>query len=145
MIRYDIRFWDKANKRLIYVAGLSPNQLPIIQHPDGRLEELRGEFVPMINTGQKAVNGLIWEADICECDVPALVENGVVVSWVKARGVMQYNQGKGCFTLNIVANPEMAGVEFQVTNSRIIGCVLSNPELLQANPNTYDQSKHQSS
>lgn len=140
MLRYDLRFWDKTNRRMIYGAGLSPNQLPIVKHTDGRLEELQGEFVPMICTHQKAVNGYIWEADVIECDVPALVMEGMPVSFIKARGVMQYNQRKGSFTVNIQATPQLAGAEFQVTNSRIIGCAISNPELLAVNPNQYEKS-----
>lgn len=139
MLRYDLRFWDKKEKRMIYGAGLSPNQLPIFQHEDGRLEELQGEFVPMICTHQRAVNGYIWEADVIECDVPAFFIEGMPASFVKARGVMQYNQAKGSFTVNIMANAQMQGQEFKVTNSRIIGCAVSNPELLQVNPNQNEQ------
>lgn len=140
MIAYEMRFWDKINKRMIYGAGLSPNQLPIVKHTDGRLEELQGEFVPMINTGQKAVNGFIFEADVIECDVPAFADaNGGFQSFMKARGIMQYNQAKGCFTLNIVSSEQRAGGEFQAINSRIIGCALANPELLSVNPNIYEQ------
>lgn len=140
MLRYDFRFWDKNEKRMIHGAGISPSQKPVIVHPeDGRLEELQGDFVPMINTGQKALNGLIWEADIVECDVPAYFIEGVPASYVKARGVMQFNQRQGTFTLNIVSKQEMAGAEFTVTNSRVIGDVFSNPELLKANPNQNEQ------
>lgn len=145
MIRYDIRFWDKEKQQLIYGAGLSPNQKPIVQNPDGSLVELKGNFIPMINTGQRAVNGTIWEGDVCECDIPFMVEDGVVLSWTKARVIMQYNQGKGAFTLNIVATPEMEGKEFVVSNSRIIGCAISNPELLNINPNQNDSTKNTSS
>lgn len=133
MLRYDIRFWDKENKRMIYGAGISPTQLPIVKHEDGRLEELQGEFLPMICTGQKATNGQIWEGDVIECDVPALVVEGMPVSYVRARGVMQYHTGKGMFTVGILGAQDMQGAEFRVTNSRIIGCAISNPELLQAN------------
>lgn len=139
MLRYDLRFWDKTKKTMIYGAGLSPNQLPIVQHEDGRLEELQGEFVPMICTHQKAVNGYIWEADVIECDVPAFVQDDVVLSWTKARGVMQYNQAKGCFTVNIVSSQELQGQTFKVANSKIVGCAISNPELLQVNPNQNEQ------
>lgn len=144
MLRYDVRFWDKANSRLIYGAGISPNQLPIVQHEDGRLEELQGEFVPMLCTHQKALNGVIFEADVIECDIPVyLCGKDMPPSLIKARGVMQYNQQKGSFTLNITAQPEMVGAEFQVTNSRIIGCAVSNPELLTVNPNKNEQITNQ--
>lgn len=139
MLRYDVRFWDKANKQMIYGAGISPAQLPIVKHEDGRLEELQGDFVPMLCTGQKAVNGWIWEADVIECDVPAFIVEGMPVSYVKARGVMQYNHGKGSFTVNIMAQQQMQGQEFRVTNSRIIGCAVSNPELLQVKQNHNEQ------
>jgi len=146
MLRYDLRFWDKKEKRMIYGAGLSPNQLPIFQHEDGRLEELQGEFVPMLNTGQKAVNGSIWEADVIECDVPAFFIEGMPASYVKARGIMQYNQARGAFTVNIMANPQLQGQEFKVSNSRIIGCAVSNPELLQVKQNQNEQiTKNESS
>lgn len=125
---------------MIYGAGLSPNQLPIIQHTDGRLEELKGEFVPMLCTGQQAKNGAIWEADVIECDVPAFIVEGMPVSYVKARGVMQFNQRKGCFTVNIFSKQEgIEGAEFTVSNSKIVGCAVSNPELLSVNPNHNEQ------
>lgn len=144
MISYQIRFWDKVNKRLIYGAGISPNQLPIVKFPDGHLEELHGEFVPMINTGQKAMNGVVFEGDIIECDVPMFADQqGKFQSFMKARGVMQYNQGKGCFTLNIFSKDGVVGAEFQAINSRIIGCALANPELLSVNPNVYEQETKQ--
>lgn len=127
---------------MIYGAGISPAQLPIIQHEeDGRLEELQGEFVPMLCTGQKAKNGAIWEADVIECDVPAFIVEGMPVSYVKARGVMQFNQRKGCFTVNIYTKTEgMEGAEFTVSNSVVIGCAVSNPELLSVNPNQNEQA-----
>lgn len=144
MLRYDVRFWDKANNRLIYGAGISPNQLPIVQHTDGHLEELKGEFVPMLSTGQKALNGVIFEADVIECDVPVFADqSGKFQSFLKARGVMQFNQQKGAFTLNIAAQSQAVGGEFQVTNSRIIGCAVSNPELLTINPNQNEQITNQ--
>lgn len=136
MLRYDIRFWDRDKQEMIYGAGISPNQLPIIKRAeDGALQELEGNFVPMICTGQKAVNGVIWEADVVECDVPAFFVEGVPASFVKARGVMQYSHAKGSFTVNIVANPQLEGQEFKVSNTRIIGCAIANPELLTINPN----------
>lgn len=139
MLRYDLRFYDKQTKQMIYGAGISPAQKPIVKHEDGRLEELQGEFVPMLCTGQKAVNGYIWEADVIECDVPAFIVEGMPVSYVKARGVMQYNHGKGSFTVNIMAQQQMQGQEFKVTNSRIIGCAVSNPELLKVNQQNNEQ------
>lgn len=143
MLRYDIRFWDKDKEEMIYGAGISPNQLPIIKRlEDGALQELEGNFVPMICTGQKAVNGHIWEADVVECDVPAFVVDGVPASYVKARGVMQYSHAKGSFTVNIVANPQLEGQEFKVSNTRIIGCAISNPELLTINPNTNETANN---
>lgn len=146
MLRYDVRFWDKGKKQMIYGAGIAPTQKPIIMHPDGRLEELQGEFVPMICTHQKAVNGFIWEADVIECDIALhLCGMDMPPSLLKARGVMQYNQSKGCFTVNITSSPEMAGQEFTVTNSRIIGCAISNPELLAVNPNQNEQESNNKS
>ncbi len=141
MLRYDVRFWDKANKQMIYGAGISPAQLPIIKHEeDGRLEELQGEFVPMLCTGQNAKNGAIWEADVIECDVPAFIVEGMPVSYIKARGVMQFNQRKGCFTVNIFTKQQgMEGAEFTVSNSIVVGCAVSNPELLSVNPNQNEQ------
>lgn len=127
---------------MIYGAGISPTQLPIVKHDeDGRLEELQGEFVPMLCTGQRAKNGTIWEADIIECDVPAFIVEGMPVSYIKARGVMQFNQVKGCFTVNIFTkNETMGGAEFTVSNSVIVGCAVSNPELLSVNPNQNEQA-----
>ncbi len=127
---------------MIYGAGISPAQLPIIQHEeDRRLEELQGEFVPMLCTGQKAKNGAIWEADVIECDVPAFIVEGMPVSYVKARGIMQFNQRKGCFTVNIFTKAEgMEGAEFTVSNSVVVGCAVSNPELLSVNPNQNEQA-----
>ena len=125
---------------MIYGAGLAPTQQPIIQHEDKTLEELKGEFVPMICTGQKAVNGKIWEGDVIECDVPAFVVEGMPVSYIKARGVMQFNQKQGAFTVNIHSNPQMAGVQFTVTNSRVVGDIFSNPDLLKVNPNQNDKA-----
>lgn len=140
MLRYDFRFWDKNEKKMLYGVGISPSQKPVVVNPEnGSLEELQGDFVPMINTGQKALNGLIWEADIVECDVPAYFIEGMPASYVKARGVMQFNQRAGTFTLNIVSKQEVSGAEFTVTNSRVIGGVFSKPELLKVNAKPYAQ------
>lgn len=138
MIRYDLRFWDKQNKVMITETGISPYQKPLVLQPDGSYKELVGTFIPMICTHQKALNGVIWEGDIIECDVPALVMEGLPPSYIKARGVMQFVQQSGCFTLNIQSSQEMAGATFQVANSRRIGNVFQNPELLQANLTTYE-------
>lgn len=135
MLRYDVRFWDKMAKRMIYGAGISPTQNPIVQNPDGSLTELTGEFVPMICTYQKAVNGDMWEGDVIECDVPFHISPDLPPSFIKARGVMQYNQKIGSFTVNIASKPETNGQMFQVTNPRIIGCAVSDPDLLQVNSN----------
>lgn len=142
MLRYDVRFWDKVNRKMIYGAGISPTQQPIVQREDKSLEELIGEFVPMLNTAQKAVNGVIWEGDIIECDVPAFQMEGMPTSFVKARGVMQYNTKQGCFTVNINSNPQLAGATFTVVNSRVIGDIFSNPDLLKVNPNENAQETH---
>lgn len=134
MLRYDVRFWDKANKRLIYGAGISPEQKPLVKNDDGSYTELEGDFVPMICTGQKALNGVIFEADVIECDVAVLAMEGLPPTYMKTRGVMQFVQATGAFTLNIQSrSPEMEGLQFRVTNSRIIGCVLESPELLKTN------------
>jgi len=138
MLRYDVRFWDKINKRMILNAGISPNQLPIVQHGDGRLEELRGEFVPMLCTYQKATNGYIWEGDVIECDVPLSFGDEIPPMLMKARGIMQFNQARGMFTVNIASSPQTQGQEFHVKNSVIIGCAVSNPELLQINQQNYE-------
>jgi len=138
MLRYDLRFWDTKNKVMILGAGMSPNQLPIVQHENGRLEELQGEFVPMLCTYQKATNGLIWEGDVIECDVPYFIAPDLPPTFVKARGVMQFNQKRGSFTVNIASSPETQGQEFQVKNSTIIGCAVSNPELLQIDHKNYE-------
>lgn len=138
MLRYDIRFWDTKKKAMIYGAGMSPNQKPIVQHEDGRLEELQGEFVPMLCTYQKATNGYIWDGDVIECDVPYFLSPDLPPAFVKARGVMQFNQVRGSFTVNIASSPETQGQEFQVRNSTIIGCAVSNPELLQIDQNKYE-------
>jgi len=144
MLRYDMRFWDKDKKQMIYGAGLSPTQMPIIKHPNGQLEELQGQFVPMICTHQKATNGYIWEADVIECEIPAYLDKDVqFVPAQKARGVMQYNQAQGAFTVNIVSMPQMAGREFKVTKSTIIGCVVANPELLQDSNKQNEQITNQ--
>lgn len=134
MKRYDVRFYDKKQNRLIYGAGISPNQLPLVISPDGAIVELQGDFVPMICTYQKAINGHIWEADVVECDVPVMQFEGMPPTFMKVRGVMQYNQGQGCFTISINSTPEMQGAVFKVVNTRIIGCALTNPELL-SDPN----------
>lgn len=143
MIRYDLRFWSKDEKRMITGAGLSPNQKPLVRQEDGSYRELEGRFIPMICTHQRAVNGLIWEADIIECDIPALAMEGMPVSYIKARGIMQFVQATGAFTLNIqAASQELAGATFQVSNSRIIGNAFANPELLTANKPKHDESNN---
>lgn len=135
MIKYHYRFWDKVNRQMIENAGISPRQQPIIQHPDGSVEELSGSFVPMLCTFQKAVNGYIWEGDVVDCDIPYQIAPDMPLSFVKARGVMQFNQVGGCFTVNIASKPENQGQSYQVTNVRIVGCAVSNPELLQVSEN----------
>lgn len=132
MKRYDVRFWDKEKQVMIYGAGLAPTQKPIVRHEDGTLEELQGEFVPMICTGvPDADRKPIWEADVVECDIPVVISPDMPMSYIKARGVMQYNQRSGSFTVNITSSQERAGATFQVTNSRVIGNALANPELLE--------------
>lgn len=132
MKRYDIRFWDKEKQVMIYGAGIAPTQQPIVKHEDGRLEELQGEFVPMLCTGiPSADRKPIWEADIIECDIPVVIAEDMPMSYIKARGVMQYSQRAGSFTVNITSTQERAGATFTVTNSRIIGNAMANPELLE--------------
>lgn len=129
MIRYDIRFWDKDNKKMLYGCGISPAQKPLERRGDGSFVELEGNFIPMICTHQRDVNkAFIWEGDILECDVPALVMEGMPMSYVKARGIMQFVQGTGSFTLNIqTTSMEMAGLNFQVANSKVIGNAFESP------------------
>lgn len=142
MKRYDVRFWDKTNKVMIYGAGIAPTQKPIVKHENGVLEELKGEFVPMICTGVLSADRKpIWEADVIECDIPYQISPDMPPSFVKARGVMQYNPIAGSFTVNINSSPERAGDTFQVTNSRIIGNALANPELLEDKQQNYEQHK----
>ena len=132
MRSYDVRFWDKTKREMIYGAGLSPNQLPIIKHDNGTLEELQGTFVPMICTQVLSSDKKpIWEGDIIECDIQITLVEGMSPAPLKAYGIMQYNNAKGLFSVNIHSKPEEAGKTFQVTNSRVIGDILSSPEFLK--------------
>lgn len=138
MLRYDFRFWDNDNKRMVY-GGISADQLPVIAREDGSLIKLVGNFVPMIRTSLKAVNGGIWEGDIIECDMPMYQIEGMPITYVKTRGVMQYDHRKATFTVSINSSPEMAGVQFQVVNSHIVGNAFANPELLEVSNNQNDK------
>lgn len=141
MLRYDLRFWDKDNKVMLTGVGISPNQLPIAMGSDGKLAELRGNFVPMLCTYQKAINGYIWEGDIIECGVPYDLGADMPTSLLKVRGVMQFNERMGSFTINIASTPETEGRTFQVKNAKIIGCAVSHPELLQISQNQNENKK----
>jgi len=141
MLRYDVRFWDKDNKVMLEKVGISPNQLPIVINSLGQLEALRGNFVPMLCTYQKAVNGYIWEGDIIECGVPYDLGSDMPMSLLKVRGVMQFNERLGSFTINIASTPETQGRTFQVKNAKIIGCAISHPELLQISQNQNENKK----
>lgn len=142
MLKYEVRFWDRDNKKMILGAGMSPRQLPLVKRGDGTYDELQGRFVPMLNTTQKALNGLIWEGDIIECDMPVMQIEGLPPTFQKLRGVMQFNQQTASFTVNIATkSPAINEATFGVVNSRIVGDVFSTPELLKTIPSQNDSTK----
>lgn len=133
-MQINVRFWDVKNKKMLYGLGISPVQQPIQLNNDGTLTELEGEYVPMLMTNLFDVEKKpIWGGDIVECDLQVTAFEGLPPSFIKKRGVMQYNVTNGMFTVNINSSDELKGQQFKVVNSRVIGDGYQNPELLEYN------------
>lgn len=122
----EIRFWDKRANGMIYGAGISPNQRPIIKYTNGEIEELEGNYVVMLKTHIRAKNDILWEDDIVECDVP--VWGGQFLQ--KMYGVVKFIPEKGLFTIHIEVDPLRHGEVYQVLNPLKVGDIYTNSELL---------------
>lgn len=134
-MQINVRFWDKVNKKMLYGLGISPVQQPIQLNNDGTLTELEGDFVPMLMTNLFDIEKKpIWGGDIVECDLQVTAFEGIPPSYIKKRGIMQYNVREGVFTVNInTKSPELQGKRYKVINSKVVGDGYSNPELLEHN------------
>lgn len=129
MLEYKVRFFNHDTQEMIYDCGISPNQKPIRKLENGLYEELEGNFTPMINTGQKALNGVIYEADVLDCK--ASLQIASIPSLLEVRGVMQYDPNRGAYMINILDAPSiLLGKDFQVQDATIIGNAFNNKELI---------------
>lgn len=141
MLSYRLRFLNVETEEMIYDCGISPNQKPLRKLENGLYEELEGTFTPMIDTGQKAINGTIWEADIIQAETRINIAG--IPSIAMVVGIMQYDQSKGAFFLNLLDAPTgLTGVSFSVQNSKIIGCALKDKEILKMYEKTKQGDKN---
>lgn len=135
MISRAIRIYDKNEKNMMYPKEGTDNGvfLGMDGYPlqfDGKQFYKLDACVVMFETGlMDAYAKPIWEADICEVDVP--IDFGGMTSFVKARGVMAWNKPVGKWFLKMATKP-MGGVgDFQVMNARVIGNIYQHKYLLQ--------------
>lgn len=130
-MQINVRFWDVKNKKMLYGLGISPVQQPIQLNSDGTLTELEGEFVPMLMTYLFDVDKKpIWAGDVIECDLMVTAFEGIPPSYIKKRGIMQYNLSNGTFTVSIASKEIEKGRKFEVVNSKVVGNIYEGEELL---------------
>jgi len=134
MIPRAIRIYDRNAKQMIYPK--QGNDKGVFVAMDGYPIQFDGkqffkldQCIPMYDTGMRSRDGLmIWEGDIIECDLP--LDFGGMVSYVKKRGVMNWDTKGGKWFINLKNNPMGLG-QFQVTNSVVIGDVYQHKHLLK--------------
>jgi hypothetical protein len=132
MLEYKLRFFNHETKEMVYDCGISPNQKPLRKLENGLYEELEGDYTPMINTGQKALNGVISEADILDCQAKLNIAG--LETLLQVRGVMQFDPNRGAFMINIIDAPKiLLGKQFEVQDANIIGNAFLNKELITKN------------
>lgn len=130
MLSYKFRFFNVETEEMVSDCGISPNQKPLRKLENGLYEELEGTFTPMLDTGQRALNGSICEGDIVEAE--AKVNIAGIPSFTRIVGIMQYDQSKGAFFINLLDAPiGLTGVSFSVQNAKIIGCALKDKEIFK--------------
>lgn len=117
---------------MLHGYGVSDRMLPVKRNEDGKLTELTGVFVPMINTLSRDINGVdVWQSDVCEADIKLQLMDDMPPTLLKAIGIMMYDIPTASFTLTIHNAPEtMAGKKYQVINVKVLGSFHENPELL---------------
>ena len=133
MIPRTIRIYDKNAKKMVYpkqgtdqgvFVGMDGYPLQF----DGKSFFKLEDCIPMYDTGMRTKDGLkIWEGDIVECDMP--LDFGGLVSFVKKRGVMNWDTKGGKWFININTGA-LSQVFMQVTNSVVIGDVYQHKYLL---------------
>ena len=134
MIHRAIRMFDKNTKQMIYPK--EGNDMAVFVGMDGYPMQFDGKdffkldsCVPMYATGMMSRDKvMIWEGDIIECDLP--INFGDMVSWIKKRGVMNWDVKGGKWFINLKNTPMVNGM-FQVTNSVVIGNIYQHKRLLK--------------
>jgi hypothetical protein len=142
MVPRAIRLYDKNSKKMVYPK--QGNDQGVFVGMDGYPMQFDGknffkldQCIPMYATGMMSKNGaMIWEGDIIECDMP--LDFGGMVSWVKKRGVMNWDIKGGKWFINIKSGTFSDGM-FQVTNSVVIGDIYQHKHLLK------DEQEHNNS
>lgn len=134
MIPRAIRIYDRHSKQMVYPKQGTDRGVFVgmdgypIQF-DGKNFFKLDQCIPMYATGLRTKDGtMIWEGDIVEADVP--LDFGGVMSFIKGKGVMVWNERGGNWLLQMKQSP-MSHEAFQVTNSVVVGNIYEHKQLLK--------------